>query len=129
MIVDYQARSKVQDPLRDLWGLLFNPLPASYNLLMVTRRSVRVTPNAKSNQIIAISQGTVRIKVRAVAKDGKANAELISFLTNLLDCHRSQVEIIKGEKTRNKLLEIRDSDPEEISRKLKKTLADGGAPR
>jgi uncharacterized protein (TIGR00251 family) len=96
---------------------------------MVTRLSVRVTPNAKSNQIIAISQGTVRIKVRAVAKGGKANAELIYFLTDLLDCNRSQVEIIQGEKTRTKLLEIRDSDPEEISRKLKKALADGGARR
>ena len=96
---------------------------------MITSLSVRVTPNAKANQIIAISQGTVRIKVRAAAKDGKANAELIYFLTDLLDCHRSQVEIIKGEKTRTKLLEIRDSDPEEISRKLKKALADGGAPR
>ena len=94
---------------------------------MVTRLSVRVTPNAKSNQINAISQGTVRIKLRAVAKDGKANADY--FLTSLLDCRRSQVEIIQGEKTRTKLLEIRDSDPEEISRKLKKALADGGARR
>ena len=94
---------------------------------MVTRLSVRVTPNAKSNQIVAITQGTVRIKVRAVAEDGKANAELIYFLTDLLHCHRSQVEIVKGEKTRIKLLEIRDSDPEEISRKLKEALADGGA--
>jgi uncharacterized protein len=106
-----------------------NPLSASYNLSMVTRLSVRVIPNAKSNQIIAISQGTVRIKVRAVAKDGKANAELVYFLTDLLDCHRSQVEIIQGVKTRTKLLEIRDSDPEEISRKLKKALADGSVLR
>jgi uncharacterized protein (TIGR00251 family) len=129
MMVGHQPRFKIQILFEIFAAFCSNPLPASYNLSMVTRLSVRVTPNAKANQIIAISQGSVRIKVRAVAKDGKANAELIYFLSDLLDCHRSQVEIIKGEKTRTKLLEIRDSDPEEISRKLKKTLADGGAPR
>ena len=127
MMAGHQPRFKIQILFEIFAAFCSNPLPASHNLSMVTRLSVRVTPNAKANQIIAISQGTVRIKVRAVAKDGKANAELIYFLTELLDCHRSQVEIIKGEKTRTKLLEIRDSDPEEISRKLKKALANGGA--
>ena len=129
MILDHQPYFKIQILFEILAASCPNSLPASYNLSMVTRLSVRVTPNAKSNQIIAISQGIVRIKVRAVAKDGKANEELIYFLTALLDCHRSQVEIIKGEKTRTKLLEIRNSDPEEISRKLEKALADGGARR
>lgn len=129
MMVDRQPRSEIKILFEIFAAFCSNPLPTSYNPAMVTRLSVRVTPNGKSNQIVAISQGTVRIKVRGVAKVGKANAELIYFLTDLLDCHRSQVDIIKGEKTRTKLLEIRDSDPEEISRKLKKALADGGAPR
>ena len=128
-MVDRQPRSEIQILFEIFAAFCSNLLPTSYNRSMVTRLSVRVTPNAKSNQIIAISQGTVRIKVRAVAKDGKANAELIYFLTALLECQRSQVEIIKGEKTRTKLLEIRDSDPEEISRKLKNALADGDARR
>jgi uncharacterized protein len=87
---------------------------------MVTRLSVRVTPNAKTNQIIAISQGTIRVKVRAPAKGGKANAELIQFLSDLLRCRRSQIEIVQGETTRNKVLEIYNTNPEETWRQLKK---------
>jgi uncharacterized protein len=92
---------------------------------MPTTLNIRVTPNAKANQIIAISEGTIRVKIRAAAKDGKANAELIHFLSGILDCRRSQFEIVKGETTRNKVVEIQNSNPAEIWPKLKKAISGG----
>ena len=44
---------------------------------MLTRLKVRVTPNARKNMVVSWTEDEIRLKVRAPALEGKANAALI----------------------------------------------------
>jgi uncharacterized protein len=85
---------------------------------MLTRLKVRVVPNARRNEVAGFSGEEVRLKVHAPAQDGKANAEVIRFLAELIDCPRSKIAIIQGEKTRNKVIEISGLAGDEVWKRL-----------
>jgi uncharacterized protein (TIGR00251 family) len=85
---------------------------------MTTRLKVRVTPNARSDQLVGLSTEEVRVKIQAPAQDGKANTALVRFLCELLDCRKSQIQIILGEKSRIKTVEIAGIDAPEVWRRL-----------
>ena len=85
---------------------------------MLITLKVRIIPDAPRNELIAVVHDEVRIKIHAPAHDGKANAEVIRFLAELIDCQRSRITIKRGEKARNKIIEIMGVSPEEVRRKL-----------
>ena len=73
--------------------------------------AIRVTPRAKKNEIAGVlSDGTIKIRLTAPPVDGKANDALIKFLANVLEVPRSNIQIIAGEKGRDKLVSITDAD-------------------
>lgn len=57
-------------------------------------------------------------RVRAQVQDGKANAEVIRFLAQLIDCPQSRIAIKRGEKARIKIIEIAGINPEAVWGKL-----------
>ncbi len=68
---------------------------------------VRVIPRAKKTEIVAtLADGTLKIKLKAPPVDGKANEELVRFLSEEFDVAKSKIEIVRGEKGRNKVIEI-----------------------
>jgi uncharacterized protein len=67
--------------------------------------SVKVIPNAKINQILE-EEDRLRVHLTKPAIDGKANISLIKVLSEYLNVKKSQIKIIKGEKTRDKILMI-----------------------
>ncbi len=91
---------------------------------MITKsdRGVRLTlfiqPKASKNEIIGPHNGALKVKVTAPPVDGKANAELVEFLSDILEIPKRQIEILKGETGRNKSVEITGLSVEEISAKL-----------
>ena len=85
---------------------------------MLTTLKVHVIPNARRNELSAISREEIRLKVRAQAQDGKANAEVIRFLAELIDCQKSRIAIKRGEKTRIKIIEIAGISREAVWGKL-----------
>jgi uncharacterized protein len=60
----------------------------------------------------------VRVKIQAPAQNGKANTALVRFLCELLDCRKSQIQIILGEKGRIKTVEIAGIDAPELRRRF-----------
>ncbi len=50
----------------------------------------------------------LKIYLTAVPVDGKANKELIKLLAEKLGVSKSRIEIIKGEKNKEKIIEIND---------------------
>jgi uncharacterized protein (TIGR00251 family) len=46
---------------------------------------VRVIPNAHQNEVVGRIGSTVRVKVAAPAVDGKANNELVGFLSDFFE--------------------------------------------
>ncbi len=69
------------------------------------RLAVRVTPGAKS-EAIAIEDGRVVLKVRAKPEDGKATAAVLQLVARALEVAPSQVEMLRGATSREKLLRI-----------------------
>lgn len=72
---------------------------------------VRVTPNARRSEFAgwgADEKGrpVLLVKLQAPPVDGKANAELIRFISGALDCPKSQVALIRGESSRQKVLSV-----------------------
>jgi uncharacterized protein len=80
---------------------------------MLTRLKVRVTPNARTNAVAACGE-EVRLKIRAPAVEGKANAALIEYLSELTGVPRSKIRIKIGEKGRTKIIEVDGPSPDEI---------------
>ncbi len=66
---------------------------------------VRVIPNARKR---AITRAGSQLKVKLVSlpRDGKANEELIEYLSEVFGVKRSSIQIIRGEKERNKVVFI-----------------------
>ncbi|MBO0719991.1 MAG: YggU family protein [Blastocatellia bacterium] len=68
--------------------------------------SVRVQPRASRSCVAGEVEGTLRIRLAAAPVDGEANEELLNFLAKLLDIPRRQLEIVSGQRSKNKVLRI-----------------------
>jgi len=85
--------------------------------------AVRVVPRSSKNEIAGILEdGTIKIRLTASPVEGRANQALIEFLSEVLEIPRSKIEIIAGEKGREKLISVLDLDAETAqARILEKT--------
>jgi uncharacterized protein (TIGR00251 family) len=68
--------------------------------------AVRVVPGARKSEVVEASQEALRIRIAAPARDGKANAEVQRFVAELFGVRRSAVSIVRGERSRDKVVEI-----------------------
>jgi uncharacterized protein (TIGR00251 family) len=69
--------------------------------------TVHARPNAKCTKIDEVLDATtVKISVAAPAKEGKANRELVRFMSQLVKVPQSQIEIAHGTQTRIKQIKI-----------------------
>jgi uncharacterized protein (TIGR00251 family) len=82
------------------------------------RLNLKVTPNSRANQVTGVLDGIVGIKIKAPPTEGKANTELVNYLSNLLNIPKSAVTIIRGHTSRNKSVEISGMGAEDLSARL-----------
>lgn len=80
--------------------------------------AVRVYPGAAVNAVIGSIGGVLQVRVTAPPVRGKANEELIAFLSEALGVSKSRISIIRGHVTRNKVLAIDGFSQEEVLRRL-----------
>ena len=66
---------------------------------------IRVQPNAKQNKIVE-ENGRYKVYLTAPPVEGKANQALIEFLSENFKVKRSKIKLLKGAKSRDKLVEI-----------------------
>ena len=67
--------------------------------------NIRVIPNAKKSKIIK-EENRYKVYLTAPAVEGKANKALIEFLSEHFDVKKRQIKILRGEKARDKVVEI-----------------------
>ena len=89
----------------------------------MSRFAVRVQPGAKSDAIlgwVADAQGgeILKLRLRAAAVEGKANAALIEFIAKALDLRPRQVSLERGAKSREKIIAVEGLTLDEIKRRL-----------
>jgi uncharacterized protein len=78
--------------------------------------SVRVQPGAKRSAIVGKHARGLKIAVAAPPVDDKANEVLVDFLRTALGLKRSQVEIIRGEKSRQKHVLLRGVNRDDVAK-------------
>jgi uncharacterized protein len=83
-----------------------------------TKVPVKVLPGSSKNEIMGLQNGVWRIKIAAPADKGKANKELIDFLSEVMDVKKVDLAILKGLTSHNKVIAVEGLSPEDISRKL-----------
>ena len=79
---------------------------------------VRLSPNSSKNQIQYIENNLLKVQTTSVPEDGKANKTLIKILSKELKIAKSNIEIIKGSKNRNKTILIKNKNIEDVLNKF-----------
>ena len=67
--------------------------------------NIRVTPKASRN-LVKPGKDCLKVYLTKPAQDGLANSQLIALLAEYLNLKKYQIKIIKGEKSREKIVEI-----------------------
>ena len=72
--------------------------------------TVRATPGARRSELAEVAGDRLRIRLSAPAVEGKANAELRRFLAELFEVRRSAVTVVRGDRSRDKVVRIAGID-------------------
>lgn len=92
---------------------------------MTCRVRLRVVPNAKRSEFVGRHGEALKVKIAAPALEGRANEELIDFLSEALGISRREVTLVSGEKSRDKLVEIAGLDLDEAISRLERPSSRG----
>ena len=84
--------------------------------------TVHVQPGAKTTSCAGVHGDALKIRLHAPPVDGKANQALIAWLSKTLGCPQSAIELIRGQTSRRKTLNISTNQADALSRQLQ-TLA------
>jgi len=79
---------------------------------------VTVVPNSSQSMAIGIIDGVLKIKLNSPPIEGKANKEVIEFLSNLINVPKTSIELFKGSKNKVKTLLIK-GDKDLLQEKIK----------
>ena len=82
------------------------------------RLEVKVQPRSSRNQIVGEQNGALKVKLTAPPVDGEANAALIDFLSSCLKIPRKDINLVKGDTSRLKLVEIAGLNPDQLMARL-----------
>ena len=83
---------------------------------------VRVVPRASKNEISGRHGEAVKIRLTAPPVEGAANEALISFLSEILGVRKSQIEILSGHASRDKIVCVVGLLPHDVEALLRTYL-------
>jgi uncharacterized protein (TIGR00251 family) len=79
---------------------------------------IKAVPNAPRNALAGWLGDALKVKVHAPALEGRANEELCAFLADTLGLSRRAVTLLRGDKSRQKLVRVAGLDLAEAKRRL-----------
>ena len=68
--------------------------------------SVKVKPNSKEETVVPAGENQYIIRVKEKALEGRANEAVIRSVSEYFHTSKSRIAVIKGLKSRNKIIEI-----------------------
>lgn len=74
------------------------------------RFPVRVQPRASRTRLAGLQGEAVKVRLGSPPVEGAANAELVKFLAKRLGVPRSSVRLVRGARSRNKVVEVTGVD-------------------
>lgn len=82
------------------------------------RFEVHATPRARTSSIVGVRNGALAVRIAAPPADGAANDELLATLANALGLARRDVVLVRGARSRDKLVEVRGLPPDAVQGRL-----------
>jgi uncharacterized protein len=82
--------------------------------------TIHVVPRSSRNKIDGVYGEALKVRLQAPPVEGKANEGLVKFLAKTLKVSPSQISLLSGELSRDKLLFIRGIDPARVEKIVKK---------
>ncbi len=79
---------------------------------------LRVLPGAVRNELLGFREGVLRVRVKAPPEKGRANQELVSFLSQILGLPKGALTIIKGHTSRDKVIAIDGLSQDEVMKRF-----------
>ena len=79
---------------------------------------MRVVPGARTTQVVGRLGEAWKIRVQAPPERGRANDEVVSLLAHALGVPRSEIRVVSGHTTRDKVVELDRISLEEADRRL-----------
>ncbi len=83
------------------------------NLLIL---DLYVQPKASRTRVVGLHDGAIKLAITAPPVDGKANAQVITFIAKLLKLPKSAVTLHSGHQGRRKRVALRGCEPLEVRR-------------
>ena len=83
-----------------------------------SRLSIRAAPGSKRSSVEGTYGGSLRIRLAAPPREGKANRALVALLASLLGLPRRDVELVSGASSRDKGVRVHGLLPEEVLERL-----------
>ncbi len=69
--------------------------------------TIKAVPRAKRDEIVGIEGDALKVRLNAPPVEGRANEALIKFLAEKLGLKRGDIELVRGETARHKVVRIR----------------------
>jgi uncharacterized protein (TIGR00251 family) len=79
---------------------------------------VKVTPGSSRNALAQLTEDRLTVKLTSPPVDGKANKQLIKFLSKKLGVSASSISIMRGVSSREKILFVAGVGGAELREKL-----------
>ncbi len=79
---------------------------------------IRLLPNSSKDTIVGYCDEYIKIKITSQAIENKANKHLVVFLSKHLHIPKNKIEFISGEKSRLKILLVKDITRQAICEKF-----------
>lgn len=70
------------------------------------RLHLYVQPGGKMSEVLGEHDGALKVRIQARPVEGQANAAIVDFVAKTFGVSRSKVNLIRGEKSRQKVVEI-----------------------
>jgi hypothetical protein len=83
---------------------------------------LHVQPKASKSRIVGLHDGCLKLAVAAPPIDGKANAEVVKCLANILGVPVRDVTVKSGAQSRKKLIVVKALDASEVRAVIEKIL-------
>jgi uncharacterized protein (TIGR00251 family) len=83
------------------------------------RFEVHAKPRAKKSKVIGERGDAVEVALAAPPVDGAANEELVRFMAKVLAIRQRDIELVRGETSREKLLSVSGLTAAEIESRLR----------
>jgi uncharacterized protein (TIGR00251 family) len=79
---------------------------------------LKTIPNAPRDEIAGWLGDALKVKVHAPALEGRANDALLEFLADKLGVHRRDVTLVRGDKSRHKVVRLAGLTLAEVKNRL-----------